>query len=112
MWRKRGKWRTIKWRSVVDQHPTYLHGVIYFNIGRDSLSCVIRDFSYEGARVVIFDAVSVPDEVELHIPERNRLMHATVRWRRGNKIGLTFSEVRHASGKVQSADYLHAPMPH
>jgi hypothetical protein len=94
------------------REPTYLHGVIYFNNGRESLSCVIRDISYEGARIVIFDAISVPDEVELHIPERNRHMHATVRWRHDKKIGLTFSEVRHASGKVRSADHLHAPMPH
>jgi PilZ domain len=91
---------------------TYLHGVIYFNNGGESLSCVVRDISYEGARIVIFNAVKVPDEVELHIPERNRLMHATVRWRHGNKIGLSFSEVRHASGKARSADHLHATMPH
>ena len=97
-------------RSTRD--PTYLPGVIYFNHGRDSRSCVVRDYSYEGARIVIFDPINVPNEVELHIPERNRLMHATVRLRRGNKIGLTFSEVRHASGNVQSAGYLHAPMPH
>ena len=90
------------------REPTYLHGVIYFNNGRDSLSCVIRDFSYEGARIVIFDAISVPDEIELHIPERNRLVHATVRWRHGNKIGLAFSESRPASGKARSAERLHA----
>ena len=51
------------------REPTYLHGVIYFNNGRDSMSCVIRDFSYEGARIVVFDAIRVPDEVELHVPE-------------------------------------------
>ena len=49
--------------------PTYLPGVIYFNHGRDLLSCVIRDYSYEGARIVIFDQINVPNEVELHIPE-------------------------------------------
>jgi hypothetical protein len=82
-------------RSIRD--PTYLPGVIYFNHGRDSLSCVIHDYSYEGARIVIFDPINVPNEVELHIPERNRLVHATVRWRHGNKIGLAFSEARPAS---------------
>jgi PilZ domain len=93
-------------RSTRD--PTYLPGVIYFNHGRDSLSCVIRDYSYEGARIVIFDPINVPNEVELHIPERNRLVHATVRWRHGNKIGLAFSEARPASGKARSAERLHA----
>jgi hypothetical protein len=93
-------------RSTRD--PTYLAGVIYFNHGRDSLSCVIHDYSYEGARIVIFDPINVPDEVELHIPERNRLVHATVRWRHGDKIGLAFSEARPASGKARSAERLHA----
>jgi hypothetical protein len=50
-------------RSTRD--PTYLPGVIYFNHGRDSLSCVIRDYSYDGARIVIFDPINVPNEVEL-----------------------------------------------
>src|SRR6516164_9005389 len=90
------------------REPTYLHGVIYFYNGRESLSCVIRDISYEGARIVIFDTIKLPDEVELHIPERNRLMHATVRWRHGKKIGLSFSEARPASGKARSAERLHA----
>ena len=66
-------------RSTRD--PTYLPGVIYFNHGRDSLSCVIRDYSYEGARIVIFDPINVPNEVELHIPERNRLVEVTSRKR-------------------------------
>ena len=51
------------------REPTYLHGVIYFNNGRDSMSCVIRDFSYEGARIVVFDTISVPDEVKKAFPE-------------------------------------------
>jgi hypothetical protein len=73
-----------------------------------ALSCVVRDYSYEGARIVIFDPINVPNEVELHIPDRNRLVHATVRWRHGNKIGLAFSEARFASGKARSAERLHA----
>ena len=88
-------------RRQSTREPTYLPGAIYFNGGHGSLSCVIRDFSYEGARIVIFDPIDIPDEVELHIPERNRLMHATVRWRHGNKIGLAFSEVRYATTRRQ-----------
>ena len=99
---------TMDERRRSTRDPTYLPGVIYFNHGRDSLSCVIRDYSYEGARIVIFDPINVPNEVELHIPERNRLVHATVRWRHGNKIGLAFSEARPASGKARSAERLHA----
>ena len=52
-------------RSTRD--PTYLPGVIYFNHGRDTLSCVIRDYSYEGARIVI------PSSQQVVSP--NRKMH-------------------------------------
>jgi hypothetical protein len=94
------------------REPTYLHGVIYFNNGRESLSCVIRDISYEGAHIVIFDAIKVPDEVELRIPERNRSCMPPCGGDTVKKIGLTFLEVRHASGKARSAEHLHATRPH
>ena len=57
-------------RRQPTREPTYLPGAIYFNGGHGSLSCVIRDFSYEGARIVIFDPIDIPDEVELQIPAK------------------------------------------
>jgi hypothetical protein len=32
-----------------------------------SLPCVIRDISYEGARIDLRESVDVPDEIDLHI---------------------------------------------
>jgi hypothetical protein len=69
-----------------------LRGRIYFNDGRASVSCLIHDISYEGARIVILDSIDIPNEIKLCIPEKNRIMHANVRWRHDNKIGLAFSE--------------------
>jgi PilZ domain len=65
---------------------------IYFNSGRNSVDCLIRDISYEGARIILSDPVSIPDLVKLYIPDKRRTISACVRWRRGDKIGLTFSE--------------------
>jgi hypothetical protein len=86
-------------RRHLTRQPAFLHGVVYFNDGRGSLPCDIRDISYEGARIVISDPIEIPDEIELHIPDKHWLTHASVRWRHGNKFGLAFSEVRHFVGK-------------
>ena len=87
-----------------------LRGRIYFNDGRASVSCLIHDISYEGARIVILDSIDIPNEIKLCIPEKNRIMHANVRWRHDNKIGLAFSEgVPHISGSPRNIH--RAPTP-
>jgi hypothetical protein len=70
-----------------------LRGRVYFNNGRKSRPCVIRDIAYEGARIVVADPVDIPNEIDLHIPKRKRIAHASVRWRRGDKLGLVLNEV-------------------
>ncbi len=75
-----------------------LRGRIYFKDGRTSVSCLIHDISYEGARIVIFDPVDIPNEIKLCIPEKNRIMRANVRWRHDKKIGLAFSESETSPG--------------
>jgi uncharacterized small protein (DUF1192 family) len=63
-----------------------------------ALSCTIRDMSDTGARIAFSDKVSLPDTVELHIPERNLTLRAKVRWRRGDEVGLAFAvPVQHAA---------------
>lgn len=79
-----------------------LRGRIYFNVNnsRTSLPCLIRDISYEGARIVLADAINIPDEVDLYIPERKRIAHASVRWRHGGKLGLALSDIeRHVADR-------------
>jgi hypothetical protein len=83
----------VQERRRSDREATRLRSRIYFNHGRSSLPCVILDASYEGARIVITDPVDVPDEIELYIPGRNRVAHASVRWRHGDTIGLALSEI-------------------
>ena len=91
------------------RQPKCLRGRLYFNEGRDSLPCLIRDVAYEGARVILSGPIDIPDEIELYIPKRKRIAHANVRWRHGNKIGLAFSEaVRRAGGKATRAQHLRA----
>jgi hypothetical protein len=56
------------------------------------VSCRIQDISYEGARIVLFYPIDIPDEIKLSIPEKDRMVRANVRWRHDNKIGLAFSD--------------------
>jgi hypothetical protein len=54
-------------------------------------NCLIRDISYEGARIVFTNRVKIPDAFLLTILEKKRMLHANVRWRHGNRIGVVFS---------------------
>ena len=89
-------------RRQLPRQSVRLGGRIYFNGGRPSVPCLIQDISYEGARIIILDPIDIPSEIKLCIPERNKIVHANVRWRHDNKIGLAFSEGEpHITGKWQ-----------
>ena len=48
----------------------------------------------EGARIDLLDhPVDIPDAIDLYIPQKQRMMHASVRWRHGNRIGVALSSV-------------------
>jgi hypothetical protein len=63
---------------------------IVFNNRLSSLDCLIRNLSDTGARLIVSDAVSVPDEFELYLPQRNRTYRAQVRWRTATEFGVHF----------------------
>lgn len=72
-----------------------LRGRLYFQVAnrRSSLPCLVRDISYEGARIVVAGRSKIPDELDLYIPERKRIAHASVRWRHGARVGLVLTNV-------------------
>jgi PilZ domain len=70
-----------------------LRGRIFFHDGRKSQPCSIRDISYEGARIDLVNSVDLPAAIDLYIPQRHQTMHASVRWRHGNRIGVSFASV-------------------
>ena len=80
-------------RRKAKRERSFLRGRIYFNNGRNTVDCLIRDISYEGARIIFSEPADVPDEVQLYIPDRRRLVLAHVRWRHADKLGLSFSEL-------------------
>jgi len=72
------------------RQKSFLRGCIYFNKRRGAVDCLIRDISSEGARVIFSDTVSIPDVVELYVPQKEQTIRAHVQWRHGEELGLAF----------------------
>jgi len=42
------------------------------------MSCLVRDFSDEGARIIFSETVTIPDVVNLHLPQKDITLKAKV----------------------------------
>jgi hypothetical protein len=78
-------------RRKTSRRKSFLRGRIYFNKHRNSVDCLIRDISGDGARLIFSDTVAVPDVVDLYIPQREQTLRAHVHWRFGEELGVTFA---------------------
>src|SRR5215470_3708027 len=78
-------------RRGLTRRKSFLRGCIYFNNRRSAVDCLVRDVSQTGARLIFSDTVSVPDVVDLHIPQKDQMLRAHVQWRRGEELGVTFA---------------------
>jgi hypothetical protein len=73
---------------------TFLKGMVYYDNRRASIECTIRDLSDTGARIAFTTLVTLPDNIELHIPQKEMTLPAQVRRRDGNEIGVSFQNQR------------------
>jgi hypothetical protein len=69
---------------------SFLRGEIYIGSSGMKTECTIRDISETGARIQVSGAISIPDQFELFIPQRNRREKARMIWRNGEEAGLVF----------------------
>ncbi len=76
---------------------SFLRGLVYVSRKRGGLACLVRDLSDKGARIIFSDNVTLPDVIDLHIPQRERTLRARVQWRRGDEIGLGFIDAERAA---------------
>jgi hypothetical protein len=77
-------------RRAMHRARALLSGKILVGNGSVSSDCVIRDLSVNGARVRISNAIGLPRTVTLLAIKDGLLFDATVIWRRGGELGLTF----------------------
>lgn len=82
---------------------SFLRGFVYVSRKRGALSCLIRDLSDKGARIIFSDTVTLPDVVELYIPQREQTIRAQVSWRRNDEIGLAFTAVERRANPSPTA---------
>jgi PilZ domain-containing protein len=82
---------------------SFLRGFVYVSRKRGALACLIRDLSEKGARIIFSDTVTLPEVVELYIPQRDQTLRARVQWRRNDEIGLGFTETERAADASPSA---------
>ena len=73
------------------RQKSFLRGVVYFDKRRSETACLVRDLSEVGARIILSQTVTIPDLIELDIPQREQTVIARVEWRRADEAGLSFS---------------------
>jgi hypothetical protein len=77
-------------RRIGTRHKSFLQGRIYYNNRRASIDCLVRDISPAGARLKFSGPVTMPELVELYIPNKDEFYRAQVQWNRGEEIGVHF----------------------
>jgi PilZ domain-containing protein len=82
----------VKERRLSSRQKSFLQGRVYFNNRRSCVDCLVRDYSEHGARLKFSESATVPDAVELFIPNREEMNRARVIWRSGNELGVSFGE--------------------
>jgi len=68
-------------RRASRRHKSFLRGVVYFDKRRSETACLVRDLSEDGARIVLSQTITIPDVIELQIPQREQMVSARVQWR-------------------------------
>ena len=89
--------------QVAIRQRTFLKGTLYYDNRRASIECVVRDISDSGARLTFDHPATVPDNVELFIPNKQQTLRARVQRRGLNEIGLAF-EVERSSEPRRASD--------
>ena len=79
---------------IASRQRTFLRGMLYYDNRRASIECVVRDMSDSGARLTFDHPATVPDSVELFIPNKQQILRARVRRRAPNEIGIEFEVTR------------------
>jgi PilZ domain len=91
-------------RRIASRQKSFLRGCVYFNNRRSAFDCLIRDISSTGARLIFYGFVSVPDVVDLYIPQKEQTLSAQVQWRHGDEIGVSFANAAQAPGPTAPAE--------
>ena len=93
-------------RRGTRRQKSFLRGFVYFDKRRGVMSCLVRDLSDDGARIIFSQSVTIPETVNLHIPQRDKTFRAKVTWRRGDEIGLALMGVEEVAANSQERELI------
>jgi hypothetical protein len=65
-------------RRVSRRNKSFLRGFVYFDKRRGVMSCLVRDLSDDGARIIFSQSVNIPGVINLHVPQRDQTFRAKV----------------------------------
>jgi hypothetical protein len=71
-----------------------------FHNGRSTVDCLVRNISESGARLSVSPAVSLPQTIELLIPQKGMTRAARVVWRSESEVGVAFAVTSCGSEKA------------
>jgi hypothetical protein len=77
-------------RRKLARNRTFLGGVIAFNNRHSTMTCLVRNLSIEGAKICFTNTVTVPDDFDLTIRQKERTLLARMVWRRADEAGIVF----------------------
>ena len=80
---------------------SFLQGRIFYNNRRSSVDCLIRDISDIGAKLKFSESITVPEAMELYIPNKDEFRRARVQWRSGDDMGVAFDEESNAPARPE-----------
>lgn len=69
---------------------TVLRGSIIYNNRNSTIECLVRNFGDTGAKIIIDETMSFPQNFELYIAQKGLTYMAKVVWRHGNETGVKF----------------------
>jgi hypothetical protein len=95
--------RTTERRRTARQ-KSFLRGMVYFNNRRSVADCLIRDISPYGARLIFSDTVTMPDTLDLYIPQKEQTLRAHVIWRIGHDVGVAFPQATQTVAAAPSGE--------
>ncbi len=88
----------------------YLGAEVIYNQQRSAIDCLVRNIAPSGALIVFADRTPLPEELDLHVPQRGRTFHGSVVWRNVDRAGLALQPLaaNDADASLDSARRQHA----
>jgi hypothetical protein len=92
-----GPWIMQEERRALHRSRTYLAARIAFNDRYCTASCLVRNMSQNGAKLVFSAAALIPNEFDVIIPDKGESRRGRIVWRNYLEAGIAFLETKRAT---------------